>query len=105
MDGGSSQAYRKDLSNMKSKIITVADLVKFLKMLPPDTKIRVKEEITRHYDTYTEFVEVVQYDGDYNPIHIHTAQISATFYLKIPKYLPSKKQHQEHSNDGCCRRS
>ena len=42
---------------------------------------------------------VHQYDGDYNPIHIHTAQISATFYLKIPKYLPSKKQHQEHSND------
>jgi hypothetical protein len=65
VDSRPSQRYQKDLNNMKSKIITVADLVKFLKMLPPDTKIRVKEEITRHYDTYTEFVEVVQYDGDY----------------------------------------
>ena len=50
---------------MKSKIITVADLVKFLKMLPPDTKIRVKQEINRNYSTYTEYVEAVQYDGDY----------------------------------------
>ena len=68
MDGGSSQRYQKDLNNMKTKIITVADLVEFLKMLPPDTKIRVKEEITRHYDTYTEFVEVVQHNGDYKRI-------------------------------------
>jgi hypothetical protein len=65
VDSRASQRYQKDLSNMKSKIITVADLVEFLKMLPPDTKIRVKEEINRNYHTYTEFVEAVQYDGGY----------------------------------------
>jgi regulator of PEP synthase PpsR (kinase-PPPase family) len=65
VDSRASQRYQKDLSNMKSKIITVADLVEFLKMLPPDTKIRVKQEINRNYSTYTEYVEAVQYDVDY----------------------------------------
>jgi len=50
---------------MNNKIITVADVIEFFKNIPPDTKIRVKKEINRNYSTYTEFVEVVQYDGDY----------------------------------------
>jgi hypothetical protein len=68
VDGGSSQAYRKNLSNMKTKIITVADVIEFFKTIPPDTKIRVKEEINRNYSTYTKYVEAVQYDGDYKRI-------------------------------------
>jgi hypothetical protein len=48
---------------MNNKIITVADVIEFFKTIPPDTKIRVKQEITRNYATYTEFVEVVKYDN------------------------------------------
>ena len=48
---------------MKTKIITVADVIEFFKAIPPDTKIRVKREYTRNYETTTEFVELVQY-GD-----------------------------------------
>lgn len=53
---------------MNKNFVTVADVIEFFKSIPPDTKIRVKEEITRHYDTYTQYVEVVQYDGDYKRI-------------------------------------
>ena len=53
---------------MNKNFVTVADVIEFFKSIPPDTKIRVKEEITRHYSTYTEYVEVVQYDGDYKRI-------------------------------------
>jgi hypothetical protein len=63
VDSGSSQRYQKDLNNMKTKIITVADVIEFFKTVPPDTKIRVKREYTRNYETTTEFVELVQY-GD-----------------------------------------
>tara|TARA_R110000824_G_C15138722_1_gene669792 strand:+ start:616 stop:1287 length:672 start_codon:yes stop_codon:yes gene_type:complete len=49
--------------------------------------------------TISEIWSVHQYDNEYNPIHLHTAQISGVFYLKIPEYLPTKKQHQEHDTD------
>jgi hypothetical protein len=46
---------------MKTKIITVADVIEFFKTIPPDTKIRVKEEYSRNWETSTRFVEVEQY--------------------------------------------
>jgi len=46
---------------MKTKIITVADVIEFFKTIPPDTKIRVKEEYSRHWETSTRYVEIEQY--------------------------------------------
>ena len=38
---------------------------------------------------------VSQQPGEYNPMHIHTqCQISTVMYLKVPKMLPSKKEHR-----------
>ena len=38
---------------------------------------------------------VSQQPNEYNPIHIHTeCQISSVMYLKVPKMLPSKKEHR-----------
>ena len=35
---------------------------------------------------------VSQKDNEYNPIHVHTdSSVSCVMYLKIPKYLPSRK--------------
>ena len=43
---------------------------------------------------------VSQKTGEYNPIHFHTeCQISAVMYLKVPKFLPSEKEHRQH-DDG-----
>lgn len=46
---------------METKIITVADVIEFFKTIPPDTKIRVKEEYSRNWETSTRYVEVEQY--------------------------------------------
>lgn len=46
---------------MKTKIITVADVIEFLKTVPPNTKVRVKEEYSRNWETSTRYVEVEQY--------------------------------------------
>ena len=38
---------------------------------------------------------VSQQPEEYNPMHIHTqCQISTVMYLKVPKMLPSKKEHR-----------
>ena len=38
---------------------------------------------------------VSQQPNEYNPMHIHTeCQISSVMYLKVPKMLPSKKEHR-----------
>jgi len=38
---------------------------------------------------------VSQQPNEYNPLHIHTqCQISTVMYLKVPKMLPSKKEHR-----------
>ena len=38
---------------------------------------------------------ISQQPNEYNPMHIHTqCQISTVMYLKIPKMLPSKKEHR-----------
>ena len=43
---------------------------------------------------------VSQQSNEYNPIHIHTeCQLSSVMYLKIPKFLPTKKTHRAH-DDG-----
>jgi len=43
---------------------------------------------------------VSQQPGEYNPMHSHIqCQISAVMYLKVPKMLPSKKEHRPH-DDG-----
>ena len=51
---------------MKTKIITVADVIEFFKTIPPDTKIRVKEEYYSHWETSTRYVEVEQYGDTFN---------------------------------------
>jgi len=48
---------------MSKKFVTVADVIEFFKSIPPDAKIRVKQEYTIHYSTSTEYVEVVRYGG------------------------------------------
>jgi len=43
---------------------------------------------------------ISQQPGEYNPMHVHTqCQISSVMYLKVPKMLPSKKEHRL-SEDG-----
>ena len=43
---------------------------------------------------------ISQWEGEYNPIHIHTeCQLSTVMYLKIPEFLPSTKP--ERDDDGC----
>ena len=43
---------------------------------------------------------VSQWEGEYNPIHIHTdCRLSTVMYLKVPEFLPSRKP--ERSDDGC----
>lgn len=43
---------------------------------------------------------ISQQPGEYNPMHIHTqCQISTVMYLKVPKLLPSRKEHRPH-DDG-----
>ena len=43
---------------------------------------------------------ISQQPGEYNPMHIHTqCTISSVMYLKVPKMLPSKKEHRPN-DDG-----
>ena len=43
---------------------------------------------------------ISQQPGEYNPLHIHTqCTISAVMYIKVPKMLPSKKEHRP-GDDG-----
>lgn len=43
---------------------------------------------------------VSQQPEEYNPMHIHTqCQISTVMYLKVPKMLPSRKEHRQ-GDDG-----
>ena len=43
---------------------------------------------------------VSQQPGEYNPMHIHTqCTVSTVMYLKIPKMLPSRKEHRPN-DDG-----
>jgi len=43
---------------------------------------------------------VSQQPNEYNPLHIHTeCTISAVMYLKVPKMLPTKKEHRP-ADDG-----
>jgi hypothetical protein len=65
-------------------------------MEPFDRKRIVEEE------WYTQLLSmwvISQKDNEYNPCHIHTeCAVSAVMYLKIPKYLPTRKSHRE--DDG-----
>ena len=43
---------------------------------------------------------ISQQPGEYNPMHLHTqCQLSSVMYLKIPKVLPSRKEHRP-TDDG-----
>tara|TARA_E500000305_G_C4001731_1_gene227756 strand:+ start:383 stop:1222 length:840 start_codon:yes stop_codon:yes gene_type:complete len=43
---------------------------------------------------------VSQWEGEYNPIHIHTeCAMSTVLYLKVPEFLPSTKPKRD--DDGC----
>ena len=54
---------------MKTKIITVADVIEFFKTIPPDTKVRVKEEYSRNWETSTRYVEVEQYGESFTAMN------------------------------------
>jgi len=42
---------------------------------------------------------ISQKDNEYNPCHVHTeCAVSSVMYLKIPKYLPTRKSHRK--DDG-----
>jgi len=49
---------------MNTKEITVADIIKFFQSIPPETKIRVKEEVQRNWETYTKYSNVIQHGDD-----------------------------------------
>ena len=52
---------------MTTKEITVADIIKFFQTIPPETKIRVKQEVYNNWETTTEYTNIVQYgDGEFN---------------------------------------
>ena len=52
---------------MNTKEITVADIIKFFQTIPPETKIRVKQEVQRNWETYTQYTNVAQYgDCEFN---------------------------------------
>ena len=39
---------------------------------------------------------ISQWEGEYNPIHIHTeCQMSTVMYLKVPEFLPSRKPERD----------
>ena len=43
---------------------------------------------------------ISQWEGEYNPIHIHTeCQMSTVMYLKVPEFLPAVKPDRD--DDGC----
>jgi hypothetical protein len=41
------------------------------------------------------FWVVRQFSNEYNPIHFHDGHISGVGYLKIPKFLPSRKKYHK----------
>lgn len=52
---------------MNTKEITVADIIKFFQSIPPETKIRVKQEVYNNWETTTEYTKLVQYgDGEFD---------------------------------------
>jgi hypothetical protein len=49
---------------MTTKEITVADIIKFFQTIPPETKVRVKQEVYNNWETTTEYTNIVQYGDD-----------------------------------------
>ncbi len=46
---------------------------------------------------------VNQYENEYNPTHIHTqCQISSAMYLKVPKFVESRKKHRSQDDGSIC---
>ena len=46
---------------------------------------------------------ISQQPGEYNPLHVHTqCAISAVMYLKVPKMLPSRKEHRAVDDGSIC---
>lgn len=48
---------------MNTTQITVADIIKFLQTIPPETKVRVLQSVSTNWETTVEFTNVVQYGG------------------------------------------
>ena len=61
----------------------------YCKTFPLDQKRIMAEE---WYTNMNSMWIISQKDNEYNPVHMHTeCHISTVMYLKIPKYLPSRK--------------
>ena len=64
----------------------------------PDSIAAIQRE-----EWYTQMLTmwiISQQPGEYNPMHIHTqCTISSVMYLKVPKMLPSRKEHRP-GDDG-----
>ena len=61
-----------------------------------------KQKHVLEEEWYTQMLSmwvISQKDNEYNPCHIHTeCAVSTVMYLKIPKYLPTRKSHRD--DDG-----
>ena len=58
---------------------------------------KIKDE--QYLTQMKSFWVISQWQGEYNPLHIHTeCQMSTVMYLKVPKFLPSVKP--ERDDDG-----
>ena len=45
---------------------------------------------------------VSQKDNEYNPLHLHTnCSLSSVMYLKIPEFLPARKQNNDQDGNIC----
>ena len=59
-------------------------------------KVKNTEWLTQMKSCWT----ISQWEGEYNPIHVHTeCSMSTVMYLKVPEFLPSTKP--ERDDDGC----
>tara|TARA_R110000803_G_scaffold24702_3_gene59332 strand:- start:804 stop:1463 length:660 start_codon:yes stop_codon:yes gene_type:complete len=51
--------------------------------------------------TFSSWV-VSQYAGDFNPLHVHDAQLSGVFFLRLPpKYEEEYRREDHHPTVGC----
>ena len=53
---------------MKTKIITVADVIEFFKTIPPETKIRVFVEVVQYGDSI-DGIDGIEYRPEYKAIY------------------------------------
>ena len=91
--GGNNSTIFNFLMNMTGEYVTHC-------MRQVVTSIDIDKIKDESYMTQMKSAWVIsQWEGEYNPIHIHTeCQMSTVMYLKVPEFLPSTKP--ERDDDG-----